>query len=338
MTIIASDIEFYKAATNNDQAGNGGRISASQIVDDVLNNLFPNVTSAERVAGLTRYRKMFLRNENAEELILYHTDIWIGTRSTGDDYFRLHEGTDTDTQTDAEGYSDWAGSGLLDVLGSIGDPTIDVEYDTNDGVSDGSKIIITDGVNSEENEVDGAPVWVGNVATLTLSNALGFDFAIGSKVATMVDLGNVVPSDDSWLETSALGTYDEDTYPLTLYNVGSVTDSWTLTFSDGTNFTVVGAQSGSAGSGDINTDFKPSNGPSYYFELDKDGWGGSWVAGDTITFNTVHAGKGVWVKEVVPAGIDSVANNKVVVNWEGESANVLTTTTTSSSSTSSTTA
>jgi len=87
MTIIASDVKFYKAATNNDLAGNGGRISATEIVDDTLNNLFPNVSSAERVAGLTRYRKMFLRNENVEDLILYHTDLWVGTQSVGEDYF-----------------------------------------------------------------------------------------------------------------------------------------------------------------------------------------------------------------------------------------------------------
>jgi len=334
MTIIASDVKFYKAAANNDLAGNGGRISSTEIVDNALNNLFPNVTKDERVAGLTRYRKMFIRNENIEELILYHTDLWIGTLSTGDDYFRMYAGDDTDIQSASELYTDWAGSGLLDALGSVGDPTIDVDYDVADGVYDGSKIYITDGVNSEENEVNGAPVWLGTVATLTLVTVLGNDYASGTKVGTMVDVGNATPSDDSWVETSPLGTYDEDTYPLELFNVGSVTDSWTLTFSDSSNFTVEGAQTGSLGAGDINTNFKPSNGSSYYFELDKDGWGGSWANGNTITFNTVHAGKSVWLKQIVPAGISSISNNKVIVSWEGESANVLTTTTSSTTSSS----
>ena len=287
MTIIASDVKFYKAATNNDLAGNGGRISATEIVDDTLNNLFPNVSSAERVAGLTRYRKMFLRNENVEDLILYHTDLWVGTQSVGEDYFRAHTGDDTDIQSASELYTDWAGSGVLDSPGVIADPTIDVDYDAADGVFDGAEIYITDGVNSEENEVNGAPVWLGTVATLTLVTALGNNYAAGTKVGTMIDLGNVAPTQDSWTETSALGTYDETTYPLTLFNVGSVTDSWTFTFTDGTNFGVVGAQTGSLGAGDINTNFKPSNGSSYYFELDKDGWGGSWAHGDTITFDTV---------------------------------------------------
>jgi len=321
MSIAASDIIFYKAGANNDTAANGGRISANEVVDGSLNNLFPNVSSAERTAGLTRYRKMFLRNKNAGDLAMYSGEVWIYTRSLADDHCQLKAGTDTDVQTAAEGYTDWAGSGLLGAAAGSGETSIEVDFDTNSGVWDGAPVHITDGVNSIDRTVNGAPSWVGNKATITVSAALGFNFSqTTTKVSAIVALGTVQKSTSGWVETSGSGTYDETTFPVVTYNVGTVTDSWTLTFTDSTNFSVSGANTGSVGSGDINTDFQPANGSSYYFMIDKDGWGGSWAVGNTVTFNTVHAGKAIWAKETVPSGVASYSNNTAELTWRGESA------------------
>jgi len=298
MSIAASDIEFYKAANNNDTAANGGRISSTEVTDSALNNLFLNVSSAERTAGLTRYRKAFLRNENTSDLTMYSGEIWIGSKSTSDNYYQLKEGTDTDVQTDAEGYSDWCGTGLLDAAAGSGESSIDVDYDAASGVWDGAPVHIDDGTNEVDLTVNGAPSWAGNTATLTLSGVLGYNFAKTTTiVSTIVALGQV--------KTATART---------------VTDSWTLTFSDATNFSVTGTNTGSVGSGDINTDFQPANGSSYYFMIDKDGWGGSWAAGETVTFTTTHAGKGYWAKEVTPAAIASYSNNTTGLAWRGESA------------------
>jgi hypothetical protein len=322
MSITASEILFYKAANNNDvAASNGGRISATQITTGSLNNLFPNISNAERVAGKTRYRKMFLRNKNTGDLSMYSGEVWIGTRSLADDYFQLKAGTDTDVQTAAEGYTNWAGTGLLAGAAGSGESSIEVDFDAASGVWDGVRVHITDGVNSLDTSVVGDPLWIGNAATFTISGELGYNFsAMTTIVSAMVDLGTVQKSTSGWVETSSAGTYDEATYPVVTYNMGTVTDSWTLTFGDANNFSVVGANTGSVGSGDISTDCQPANGSSYYFKVDKDGWGGSWALGDTVTFNTVHAGKAIWVKEVVPAGVGSYSNNEVSLGWRGESA------------------
>ena len=321
MSIAASDISFYKAASNNDTASNGGRISTTEVTDGSLNNLFPNVSSANRVAGITRYRKMFLRNQNTGDLSLYSGEVWISTRSLAADYFQLKAGADTDVQSAAELYTNWAGTGLLANAYGSGESSIEVDFDTTDGVWDGANVHIDDGTNELDTSVVGTPSWIGNTATFTISGELGNNYsATTTIVSTIVDLGTVEESSDTWAESSSAGTYDETTYPVTTYNVGTVTDSWTLTFTDATNFAVVGANTGSVGSGDINTDFQPANGASYYFDLDKDGWGGSWALGDTVTFNTVHSGKAIWAKEVVPAGIASYSNNTVELAWRGESA------------------
>jgi len=321
MSIAKSDIEFFKATNNNDTAGNGGRISTTQITDNSLNNGSPNISSAERIAGLTRYRKEFLRNKNTSDLTMYSGEIWIGTRSTSDDYYQLKEGTDTDVQSAAEAYANWCGAGLLGAAAGSGESSIEVDYGAASGVWDGAPVHIDDGANEVDLTVNGAPSWIGNTATLTLSAVLGYNFsATTTVVSTIVALDQVKTATGSWVETSTSGTYDETTYPVTIYNVGTVTDSWTLTFTDATNFSVTGTNTGSVGSGDINTDFQPANSSSYYFLIDKDGWAGTWAAGDTVTFTTTHAGKSYWVKEVVPAAIASYSNNTVVLDWRGESA------------------
>ena len=321
MSIATSDIKFYKSVNNNDTAANGGRIGTTQVVDGSLNNLFPNVSSAERVAGKTRYRKMFLRNENTGDLSMYSGEVWIGTRSLADDYFQLKAGTDTDQQSAAEGYTNWAGAGLLGASAGSGESSIEVDFDTTTGVWDGAAVHIDDGSNELDTTVVGAPSWVGNTATFTISGELGNNYsATETVVSAIVPLDTIEASSDSWAESSSTGTYDETTYPVETYNVGTVTDAWTLTFSDANNYSVVGTNTGSVGSGDISNDCQPANGSSYYFKIDKDGWGGAWALGDTVTFNTVHAGKGFWVKEVVPAGIASYSNNTVQLAWRGESA------------------
>ncbi len=327
MSISVSDIKFYKALNNNDLDGNGGRISSTQITTNVLENLFPNVTNAERVAGLTRYRKFFMRNENLSEYDLDDTKLWIGTRSLAADYFQFKAGTDSDIQSDADDYTDWAGAGILNTALSSGESTIIVDFDVASGVYDGAEIHIDDGTNEEKLTVDGAPSWANLTATLTISGETQNAYATPAStvVSTVVDLDSLETGMSDWVENGTF-TYDEDTYCPSeatedwLYNKGTVTDDWTLTFSGASDFSCSGANTGSVGSGEITTDFTPANGSSYYFKIDKDGWGGSPANGDTLTFSTTHAGKDIWAKEVVPAATVSYASNVVQLDWEGESA------------------
>lgn len=323
MAISSSDIKFYKSTAVNDTDSNGGKISSTRIVTNTLNNLFPNVTSAERIAGVTRYRKMFMKNENASDLTLESTKVYIGMLSSGEDYFRFKDGTDTDIQSQADDYTNWHGSGTLYQSISSGESSIEVTYDAADGVFSGESVMlkIDDGTNSEEVQLLGTPSWAGEVATLNFTPVTTNSFVAGTTVvSTILDLDSIVAASSAWSETSAVGTYDESTYPVVMYNPGAVSDNWTLTFSSATVFSVAGALTGSLGAGNISTNFMPANGSSYYFKIDKSGWGGTWASGDTITFTTTHSAKAVWVKEVVPAGCAALSNNAVRFDWEGESA------------------
>lgn len=323
MTIATTDIKFYKSLAVNNSDANGGKISENRITTNTLNNLFPNVTSSERTAGVTRYRKMFLKNENSSNISLESTKLFIGALSSGEDYFRFREGTDDDIQSSADDYTNWYGSGILNTNLLSGESQMEVAYDNADGVFSGEALYLRldDGVNNATVQLVGEPAWVGNIATLTFSGALEADFdADDTIVSTVLDLGDVVAESSDWLETSSSGTYDESSYPLGTFNIGTITEDWTLTFLTSTTFSVSGATVGSVGSGSIATNFAPANGSGYYFRIDKDGWGGTWAVGETITFSTTHSAKPLWVKEVVPAGCQALSNNSVQFNWEGESA------------------
>jgi hypothetical protein len=195
MGVVAGDIKLYKSATVTDTDANGGAISATEIVSDTANNMFPNVTDAERTAGGVRYRKGFVKNTNTTTAFnnVYR---YISELSDAADYFRIKEGTDTDTQADADDYTDWVGSGLLNSGISAGATTLIVDYDAADGVYNGSVLAIVDGADTEYVTVTASPSWTGNQATLTVS-ATAKGHTSGVVIATMIDLGDIAAEDSA---------------------------------------------------------------------------------------------------------------------------------------------
>ena len=154
--------------------------------------------------------------------------------------------------------------------------------------------------------------WVGNVVTVELQDQVANAYTTaGTYGCGCIYDSEVACSSESWSETSGSGTYDESTYPLVMYNDGTVDDDWTLTFSDSANFSVSGAYYGSVGSGSTGSDFSPTNSDTGqpYFTIDADGWGGTWQSGDTITFTTHPAAVPILIEEEVPAGTAQEPNN-----------------------------
>lgn len=322
-----ADLTLYKSLVNSDADANGGRTSYTQVTSNVLGNLFPNVTQSERTAGATRYRKVFIKNKNASNETGVNTRIWISQRSLGGDYFRLKAGTDIDTQADADDYTSWLGTGYLSSVLATDATTISAIFDTSNGVYAGSRIRVSDSSGGEEflTVATGGVSWLGNTATITVTSSVRSTYPSGqnSLVSGVVDLGDVVASSSGWTETSASGTYDEATYPLVVNNVGTVSDTWTLTFTAATTFTVTGTNTGSIGSGSTASTFQPVN-PNvgtgdYYFQISASGWGGTFAVGDTITFTTVHSAAAVWIRETVPALTASYTQNimKIRIYTEG---------------------
>jgi hypothetical protein len=321
MTITKEQIKFYKPMYVNDSLTNGGRIGTTWMVDEALNNLFRNIQSDERASGIDLYRKFFIKNENSADIALENPRLFISNISSGEDYFQIAMGTNVDFQSSASGYSDWYGSGVLSENSASGTTSLSIECKQSSGFPSDCFVMLDDGSQTEEVQLSGSPVWDNGIATVNIVGSLVSSFdRLTTIVSAVLYLNNITPTVTDWEELTIAGTYDETNFPVILYNVGSIVESWTLTFISATEFTVTGAVTGSLGNGTIIANFIPENVIGYYFNLNKYGWGGSWQAGESIRFKTTHAAQGIWVKESVPAGAGSQLTNLLTVTLQGESA------------------
>ncbi len=343
MAIQTSEIQWYKSQVVNDTTSNGGRMSANEIPNGVKNNVWPDVPQAERTAGSVKYRKTFIKIANDADLTLLNPRIFIETHTPGDDTVVLLAGTQTDTQNEAIAYTRCFGTGELDADVLAGDGTIDVMVETgNESGGDnifqnGDLIRIADKTSVEAVSgnaeflrlaASGGVSWNGAVATLTFDTGvtLGFNYAANAtRVASVMETADIAATFDGWSLSSVAGSYDEINYPVLGDHIGTIEQTWTLTFTNATNFTCAGDLVGTVGSGAIGGgDFAPNN-PDFskpYFTLTDatPPWGGTWATADTITFTTHPAAAAVWEKRSVPAGANSLSGNKVIVAISGESA------------------
>ena len=313
-----SDLVLNKSVTVSDADSNGGRMSYTQVSSNVLNNMFPNVTETQRTSGVTRYRKFFFRNKNSSNETGANSRIWVSLRSTGGDYYRMKAGTDTDVQSAADDYTDWLGTGYIRSVLAADSTTILATFDNPNGVYNGSLLRLSDSSGGEEFLTVKAAAgvsWNGNNATILCTSGARATYPASQNctVAGVVELGSIICATGSWVESSVSGTYDEATYPVQVNNNGTVTDTWTLTFTSATTFSVTGTNTGLVGTGSRSSDFQPINAlcgtGDYYFILRSAGWGGTWATAESVTFSTTHSAKGVWIKEVVPAGTAAATQN-----------------------------
>lgn len=154
--------------------------------------------------------------------------------------------------------------------------------------------------------------WVGNVVTVQLADTIAENYtALNTYAGGCVEMNEIVPIQRSWVETSVSGTFDETTYPPVVNNVGTVYDTWTLTFTSGTVFTCSGLISGNVGTGSTSANFSPSN-PVFgqpFFTIPLLGWGGTWTAGDIVVFVTEPSSIPILWKEVIPAATPAVTTS-----------------------------
>ena len=331
MTILTSEMKSYKSIVVDDTGSNGGRMSSNEIVDAVKNNIWPDIPQSERTAGSTKYRKVFLKIANVDDLTLVSPQVFVETFTPGDDSVSIFPATVDDIQSDLTGSERLYGGGQLATTTAAVDTTITVDTEgvAFDHFQDGDTIRVSDkpDVNGAGNEVfaviTGAPVYTVDQCVITLTAAIGVIFTdVDTRVCSVIEPADIIGSFDNKAVVSVSGTYDEATYPPAVDSIGGVVEEWTFTFTGATTFDVVGDTVGSVGSGNVTTNFAPTNSDfgRPYFTLDYNGWGGTWAVGETLIFRTLPAAYPVWEKRIVPAGAASLSGNKVIVGIIGESA------------------
>lgn len=330
MSIITSELKLYKSATVSNEVANGGRLSVNEIVTGVKNNIFPDVSQAERLAGIIRYRKIFAKLTNAANEILMNPKYHLRSYTPGEDRVEIFEATQSDTQASITGSEQKYGAGSLKTDVSIGDTSLictleDSSQDIFEAT--GNTIFVTNGT-VEEYFTNVSASKVGADVTLTFDS--GFTL-LNNYLTTNTIISSVIFDDGEELKptfgsvvaaTAGDGDYDDTTYPLTGDCIGSVEETFTLTFTSSTEFDCVGAIVGSVGSGNITTNFAPTNTnfSRAYFTLLLSGWTGTWASGDTLTIVSHPAAKALWLKQTVPAGCASYSGDNFYTRFAGESA------------------
>lgn len=336
MSILQSEIKWYKAAAMNDAGTNGGRLSAVVSASAVANNIWPDVGQAERTAGSNKYRKLFLKIDSAEDLPLTDGKVFVEQYTLGDDHIFIFPGSQTDIQSELTGSERLYGSGYLDDTAlNINDTTIKVQvedwatypiFSNGDTIRISNKTDINDVGGTEEYlTINSVPSAVGNLVTFTVATGVANAYATGvaTRVASVIPAGTVGTSLTTPVYTpAATGTGTIDDAQMSLSNLSTVEQDWTLSFTSATAFDIIGNTLGTlASGGTVSTLTQPDN-PDHsspYFTIPSAAFGGTFEAGDTITFTTTPAGYPLWYRRVVPAGANSLAGNKVIVAIDGES-------------------
>ncbi len=125
---------------------------------------------------------------------------------------------------------------------------------------------------------------------------------------------------DAAAGSTAAATYNDVLAPITVSNIGALTERWALHFTNSTQFEIVGEHVGIIATGSTSVDQSPIN-PSTgepYFTVHKEGWGSGWVNGNVLRFNTVGAEYPVWLVRTIQQGPETVEDDSFTVLIRGD--------------------
>lgn len=339
MPILDNEIVWRPAALMSDvtPAQNGGRMRFAQLVSGVKNNLFPDVSQSERLAGAVKWRKAFIHIHSAQDTALLNVRLFLDALTPAGDFVTFQSGTQTDTENQIAGRP--YGIGTLYAAVGNGATQIQVVCEYNAEYASLQPFRIGDLVRVSDRSSTGAMGGSGNEEWVTLLGvSYGVDFAVldlaaplansyattNTLVSSVLQLASVVGTGVNFALSSVGGNFDSATVGnWVVHNRGAIDENWTLFFTGPTTFTVVGMTVGTLPqSGSTTADFSPVN-PSTgtpYFTLKASGWGGSFQAGEQATFDTTPATVPIWYRRQVPAGTFSLANDYASLAIHGESA------------------
>lgn len=333
MSIQSTDIVWRKSQVTKTDGSNGGRMTSDIIASDSKNNIWADVPQSERDAGSVKYEKVFLHIANDEDLDLIQPRVFVESQTDGDDAVTIFAGTQINYEAGIVGGEHKYGCGDLNVTVSSGVTSIDVvtEGESLAYFTDGDLIRISDKTdvndatgNEEYVTISGVPSYLSDVATITFTPALTYGYSAvagATRVASVMEPADVTTSYSAVSATG--GTFDPSGGNLLIDHIGGIYQTWTLTFSNATDYVVTSDDPslGISEPWDINSTLILSN-PDYskpYFTLLPAAFGGTFVNGSVVTFTTSPASIPVWYKRTIPAGTASLVDNAVIVAVDGQS-------------------
>ena len=340
MPVAASDIQFFRSNVVNSSGTNGGTMSTTQIPNNTKNSIFNDVSPDILTSGGTFYRKIFTKVANAYSISLASTRLFIANVNADADRISFFPGTQTNTQSNLTGSETQYGIGNLNANISTGATSCTVSCKANDGQFQNGGLVrisnqptVGSGTGTEDFirlAASGGVGWSGSIATLNFASGQQVQYgylAAETVVSACYEAGTVAPTWGTWNGSTASGTYDGTAPSSTptvnvpiLSAIGTVEDTWTITFSSATAFGCVGSASGNVGGGTIASPFIPNN-PAFslpYFTLPA-AWAGVWSSGDYITFKTHPSAVPLWMKQIVPSSCSSLSGDGTSIGVSGAS-------------------
>ena len=336
MPILDNEIVWRPATLVSDAvpAQNGGRMAPSLLVSGVKNNLFPDVSQAERTAGAVKWRKAFIHVNSAQDAALLNVRLFLDALTPAGDFVTFTPGTTTDTQDQIAGRPYGIGSLYAPVVGGANQMRVVCEHNTEYASLTpfrvGDLIRVSDrpstgGTGNEEWVTLTGVVYGADYATFDFTPALANAYGTSATLVSGVyQQASVAGSWSNLAVTSASGSCDTATVGnLVAHNKGAIEESWTLTFTGPGSFTVSGATVGALpAGGSTSADYAPLNPATGtpYFTLKAAAWSGTFQPNDQMRFDTHPAVIPVWYRRQVPAGTSSLANDFASLAIHGESA------------------
>lgn len=99
-------------------------------------------------------------------------------------------------------------------------------------------------------------------------------------------------------------------------NAGCIDERWAIVFTSTTAFDLIGERLGLVASGNTSSNFLPLNPYTSQplMSLPSSGWGGGWLNGNTVRFNTKPAHAGPWLSRVVsPSAAGGTDQAKLII-------------------------
>ena len=336
MPILDNEIIWRPAALMSDvtPAQNGGRMSFSQLVSGVKNNLFPDVSQSERLAGAVKWRKAFIHVNSAQDTALLNVRLFLDSLTPAGDFVVFQPGTQSDTEDQIAGRPYGIGTLYAPVVGGATQIQVacehNAEYATLQPMRVGDVVRVSDrpstgGAGNEEWVTISGVSYGTDFATFDVSPALVNSYATSNTlVSSVLELPSAVAGVTGVSVTSGGGSFDSATVGnLVAHNKGAVEENWTLIFTSDTTFTVSGNTVGILASpGSVSADYAPLNPATGtpYFTIKAIAWGGTFQMNDTVSFGTQPAAIPIWYRRQVPAGTFSLANDFTSLAIHGESA------------------
>lgn len=338
MTILASELKPYYAADMSNLSTSGGRprpaAAANLISSGALQNVFPHVFRAQRLAGCLndpQHRKIFWRNCNDADETLFAPSTYLFRPNPSDAWVWKVIGTMRSTKADLTGSEAKYGPGLLNttVIATATSVIVDVKHAHMTGcfavgrptrISDKEAAGSTTG--NEEEFTPSAVSVVGTQVTLTVpAPGLSNGYAAGATVFSVYypAAGELECTVDNWSENT--NTYDETTYAVLGDNIGTDEQTWTITKLTATTFSCTGDTLGLLSTtGSTASDYAPVNPANSkpYFTLKAAGWLGALPDGYTLTFQTHPPCLPVHEFREWPAAVASFAGDGITSVLEGE--------------------